>query len=363
MNISQGLGSSEDAVHLGFDWTNLLFMLAVHIAAIAGISVYLQYYDLSPHHFMLCLGGFALTSVSISAGYHRLFAHRTYETGTVLQALWLFLGASAFQTSALQWARKHRAHHRHIDTSRDPYNACRGLWYSHLGWVIQRARPIVGDDEDLRANALVRFQHRHYVAIGVVSGFVVPGVIGFALGDIWGGLLFGGVLRLVCAYHATFSVNSLAHWVGSQPYSQDNTARDCWLTALVTMGEGYHNFHHTFPGDYRNGVKRFDFDPPKWLLALLAHLRIVRNLRLTPEHLIALRRLRTDKGRMDAMSMSDERRSRLVVDAAELKQTLGAWARLTSGQQTGEFTEAKRKKFFADYHTWRSELAVADLRR
>lgn len=347
------------------DWVNLIFMLIVHVVAVAGSIWYLSEHELAAHHLIIWGSGFVLTTLAISAGYHRLFAHRNYQTGRALKGIWLFFGAAAFQTSVFQWARTHRAHHHHIDTPNDPYDATRGLWYSHMGWILQKAPPRVVDDEDLRLDPLVRFQDKHYVLIGALSGFVLPGIIGFAWGDLWGGLLFGGVLRLVSVYHATFSINSLAHWVGSQPYSKDTTARDSWLTAVVTMGEGYHNFHHTFPGDYRNGFRTFDFDPPKWLLMALESLGVVRNLRRTPEHLVALRRLRTDKQRMDATPLSDVQREELERRTSVLKLALGGWARANDqGERSGRpNAKIQRRNYLTAYDAWRlhfSRLEASD---
>src|SRR5690606_5258383 len=136
-------------------------------------------------------------------------------------------------------------------------------------WVFKRGAVDV-PAADLEADALVRFQHRHYVLVALAFGGLLPVAIGAAFGDPLGGLFFGGVWRLILSYHVTFSINSLAHWPGRQPYSTKGTARDCALVPLLTMGEGYHNYLHPFPGDYRNGVRFYDLDPPKWVLRALA---------------------------------------------------------------------------------------------
>jgi stearoyl-CoA desaturase (Delta-9 desaturase) len=361
MDISPTLSLDEKSTRHGTDWVNLGFMLALHLAAIVGPIIYLQSNDFAWRHAVFGLAGFVVTTLAISTGYHRLFAHRTYETGRVLKVVWLFFGAAAFQTSALQWSRKHRTHHQHLDGPRDPYDATKGLWHSHMGWVLRVGRPHTADDSDLMADPLVRFQHRHFVAIAATAGFLLPTAIGFAFNDPWGGFLFGGVCRLVAVYHATFSINSLAHWIGRQPYSTDNTARDSWVTALLTMGEGYHNFHHTFPGDYRNGVRPFDFDPPKWLLLSMARLRLVRNLRRTPGHLVALRRLRTDKERLANLSLSVERRGVLVQRADGLRLMLGAWATAhaqdTARSRASADAQTKRREFWREYNAWRVQLS------
>ena len=135
---------------------------------------------------------------------------------------------------------------------------------------------------DLERDRLLAFQHRYYPWIGLVSGVLLPTAIGWALGDALGAFLVAGGLRLVFVYHVTFSINSFAHTLGTQPYSDRNSSRDSFVAALLSMGEGYHNFHHTFPADYRNGVRAYQFDPSKWTIRLLSMVGMTRNLKRTP---------------------------------------------------------------------------------
>jgi stearoyl-CoA desaturase (delta-9 desaturase) len=349
----------------GTDWFNVTFLTLLHIATIVGSILYFAYHSFGWDHVLTCVLGFVLTTLAISAGYHRLFAHRTYEAGPILKGIWLLLGAAAFETSALEWSRKHRLHHQHTDTPKDPYNAKRGLWYSHLGWVLEKQQLAPVDVTDLEADPLVRLQDRYYPLVAAFSGLLMPGFLGWLSGDVWGGLLFGGVWRVVLTYQATFSINSLAHRWGTQPYATHGTARNSWLTALVTMGEGYHNFHHTFPGDYRNGVRFFDFDPPKWLIATLAWCGVVRHLKRTPGHLIALRRLRTDRKRLEQLSLPDEKKQHLTAQADCLRATLVAWAdagvrsRVSLRWVTSlRFMNAKRREFWRQYRVWREQLSM-----
>lgn len=231
------------------DWLNLGFLACVHLLATAGLLTYSFANRWSVAAVVIGVLGTMLTVFGISAGYHRLFSHRAYETGAFLRGLLLVLGATSFQTSALTWASAHRRHHRHVDTNLDPYNAKRGFWYSHIGWVLERkVEPVPAIPvPDLENDPLLRWQHRFAIPIGVAFGLMLPGLIGWLFGDPWGGLLLGGLLRLVVTYHLTFSINSLVHKFGKQPYSERSSARDSALAALLTMGEGYHNYHHTFP--------------------------------------------------------------------------------------------------------------------
>ena len=195
------------------------------------------------------------------------------------------VGAGAVEGSIRWWARGHRAHHRYTDTDLDPYNAHKGLLWSHIGWMIlkPRRKPGVADVSDLSTNDIVQWQHRHYLKLVFIMGVIFPTLVaGLGWGDWKGGYVYAGLLRLVFVHHvsvgkgwrtarsclvqSTFCVNSLAHYLGETPFDDKHTPRDHLITALVTFGEGYHNFHHQFPMDYRNAIKWYQYDPTKWLI-------------------------------------------------------------------------------------------------
>ena len=226
--------------------------------------------------------------LTLSAGYHRLFAHPTYRASGFLRFLFLMFGAGSAQASALLWASDHRVHHARLDEEEDPYNIRKGFWWAHMGWLLYRApTPDFENVKDLNADPLVRFQHRHYLPLMLLAGFALPTAIAALWGDALGGLLLAGFLRLMVQYQATFCINSVAHSVGRRPYSTSVSARDSWISALLTMGEGYHNYHHRFPGDYRNGIRWYHFDPSKWLVWTLSKLRLASDLKRAPREMIA----------------------------------------------------------------------------
>jgi stearoyl-CoA desaturase (delta-9 desaturase) len=233
--------------------------------------------------FALLLGA---NGMSITCGYHRLFAHATYEAHPVLKVAYLLFGAMAVQNSALVWSAGHRVHHRFIDdVERDPYCARRGFWFSHIGWMLRHhpsGEPDFLTVKDLERDPLVQLQHRYYLPIVLAMNFGVPLFLGLLTGDVLEMLLLAGVLRLVVSHHFTFFINSLAHIWGSQPYTEDNTARDNPVVALLTYGEGYHNFHHMFAHDYRNGVRAWQWDPSKWFIASMSWLGLAKNLKRVP---------------------------------------------------------------------------------
>lgn len=281
-------------------WTNLLFLAGAHVLALAAVA-WLVLVGASPWTIGLGCLWFALCGVSITGGYHRLFAHPTYRASAALRAFYLVFGAASVQNSALKWSSDHRTHHARTDREDDPYNIRRGFWWAHIGWVLfkdpdSRVRHNV---KDLAADPLVRWQDRHYVLLAAVVAGVVPALLGSLWGDALGALLVAGFLRLVLQWHATFAVNSFAHFFGRQPYSRATSARDSSWTALITLGEGYHNFHHRFQSDYRNGVRWYHFDPTKWFVWSLARVGLTRELRRTsPAAIRAARELVRSEGRL-----------------------------------------------------------------
>ena len=273
------------------DWRNSSTLVLFHLAALAAI-VYLAVVQCSPWTVGLAIVWFLLSGLSITAGYHRLFSHRSYRAHPVLRAFLLLFGAAAVQNSALHWCSDHRRHHAHTDHERDPYSARQGFLWSHIAWIMFRPK-FVADAEtvrDLHADRLVVLQHRYYLLVALLMGALVPASLGLIWGDPIGALLVAGFLRLVVQWHATFSINSLAHMIGSQPFSTRNSARDSFWTSILTLGEGYHNFHHTFQHDYRNGIYWHHFDPTKWILWSLERVGLATNLRRIPRSTIENRR-------------------------------------------------------------------------
>lgn len=234
------------------------------------------------------------SGLGITAGYHRLWAHRAYSAKPALQYTLMLAGSSAVEGSIHWWSRGHRAHHRYTDTELDPYTAARGFFYSHVGWMLIKPRRAIGsaDVSDLRRNPVVQFQHRWYLPLLFLMGFGVPTLVaGLGWGDWRGGFFYAGVCRLVFVHHATFCVNSLAHWLGEASFDNKHSPRDHIITALVTIGEGYHNFHHQFPADYRNSVAMLGYDPTKWFIYGLSKLGLAYNLQMFPENEIRKGRL------------------------------------------------------------------------
>ena len=268
------------------NWTASITLIGTPILAIILIPLYAYYYDFSVSAWVSLFFLLALSSLGITAGYHRLWAHRAYEAALPLKILLMIGGTFAVQNSILFWASGHRTHHRHVDdVDHDPYSIKRGFWYAHLGWMIRDHSPSEPDYKnapDLINDKLVMFQHKYYVPMVIAVHVGLLGGVGWAVGDVWGVVLLGGLLRLIISHHVTFFINSLCHMWGKRPYTDENTARDNFVLAILTWGEGYHNYHHIFQYDYRNGVKWWQYDPTKWLIWTSSKLGLAKNLRRIP---------------------------------------------------------------------------------
>lgn len=213
------------------------------------------------------------------------------------------VGGGAVEGSIRWWSRGHRAHHRYTDTEKDPYSVRKGLLYSHIGWMVMKQNPKrIGrtDISDLNEDPVVVWQHKHYLWVVFMMGLVFPSVVaGLLWGDYKGGFIYAGILRIFFVQQATFCVNSLAHWLGDQPFDDRNSPRDHIITAFVTLGEGYHNFHHEFPSDYRNAIEWFQYDPTKWFIWTMKQLGLAYDLKQFRSNEIEKGRLQQQQKKLD----------------------------------------------------------------
>lgn len=281
------------------NWVAAVFLLLTPLIAVGWGGMHIYSTGVRSIEVVSFLLYISATSLSVTAGYHRLFAHGAYECRRAVKVFYLLFGAAAFQHSVLSWASDHRRHHQHIDRDGDPYNIRRGFLWAHIGWLLDNEHKAArfANVSDLRADPLIRLQHRFYVPLAMVMGFGVPFGLGYALGHPWGCLLWAGVFRTVVGHHTTFLVNSLAHTLGKRPYTLAVSARDSFVTSLLTFGEGYHNFHHRFATDYRNGVRRYQWDPTKWLIRAMAAIGWAWDLGRAPRESIVAAQLQCETQR------------------------------------------------------------------
>lgn len=275
------------------NWINTLFLIFMPIIGIAGTTLLCVFHQVHWATWILAGAFTIITGLSITAGYHRMMAHKSYTSPWPVRLFFLLFGAAAFEGSALEWATDHRNHHRFEDTEKDPYNINNGFWYAHIGWLIRldTTKRDFSNVADLQKDPLMRFQHRFFTLIAIAFSFILPAAIAAIWGDAISGLVIAGALRLTFNHHATFAINSFCHKIGKQTYTLEKTAVDSWITALLTYGEGYHNFHHKFPLDYRNGIRAYHFDPTKWLINALHWMGLAHDLKKISHHRIIRQQL------------------------------------------------------------------------
>ena len=361
------------------NWPATLMLSLTALPVVAALPVYLWFADPTPWVWFWAGLLLAANGMSITAGYHRLWAHRAYKAHPALKWLFAFFGGMAVQNSILIWATNHRQHHAHVDDDhRDPYSASRGFWYSHIGWMLRNypgAEPDYSRARDLLDDPIVAFQHKHYLWFAFGSNIGVVLLLGALFGDMLGFVLIAGFARLFVSHHFTFFINSLAHIWGRQPYTRTNSARDNDFLAFLTWGEGYHNYHHIFQADYRNGIRWWQFDPTKWLIAGAARLGLAGELKRVPEVKIqqarVARQFELARTRLEELPLSErleQIREQLDTEWQQFSDTVARWTELQAGrieaarQQLRDRWEGSELKHQVDAMSIAHELRMQRLR-
>jgi len=317
------------------NWINITFFSITTLMGVVGAPLYIHHNGIAASEIALAVFYFGATGMSITVGYHRLFAHATYKANRVVRFLLLFFGAAAFQQSALEWSAQHHDHHRYVDTDRDPYSIGKGFFYAHIGWLVfWKHHTRYNNVKRLQSDPLVMHQHRYYIPWAITAGILTPILVGALTGHLLGAILIGFALRLTLVYHTTFIVNSVCHTFGTATYDVDSSARDNWFTAFFNFGEGYHNFHHRFAADYRNGVRWYQFDPSKWLIATLEKLGMVWDLKRVSNFRILAARFAGEETRVTrwlsergdfASGLSGNLQNQVRNRYEKLRENLQAW--------------------------------------
>lgn len=262
------------------NWGPILFLIIYQTLFLAALPFYFYYNTPQISTLIVSFVLLYATGLSITAGYHRFYSHRSYRLGSGVETVLLFFGSMATQGSALRWSYDHRIHHAHVDTDEDPYSIKKGFWYAHCLWLVLKPREIEARTvSDLMKNKLVMFQHRYYKTLMISSNALVTVFFGWLLNDYLGAVMLVLGLRMFLLHHFTWFINSLAHTWGDKPFCQELSAVDNYFLSMLTFGEGYHNYHHTFANDYRNGIRWFHFDPTKWLIWTLNKLGLAHSLK------------------------------------------------------------------------------------
>ena len=246
---------------------------------------------------------YALTGFGVTIGFHRLLTHRSFDAPRPVRLAFAVLGSMAVQGGVIEWVADHRKHHTFTDEDGDPHSphlhgrsgvrgVLTGMWHSHVGWMVERRLRVPAERyaRDLAADPGMTRIHRLF-PLWVALGFALPFAAGLAIG---GGLaagltalLWGGLVRMFLLHHATWSVNSICHMYGSQPFGTDDESRNNWVVGIVALGEGWHHNHHAFPTSARHGLGRLQVDPSWWIIRALERLRLARNVRTPPAARVA----------------------------------------------------------------------------
>lgn len=242
----------------------------------------------------VCVLMYILRMFAITGGYHRYFSHRSYKTTRVFQFVLAFLGASSAQKGPLWWASHHRHHHRYSDTEEDIHPPSHGLWWAHVGWVLS-ARYIDGRPDlvrDIAQYPEIRWIDRNHLIAPVVLAVGIF-FLGQALGthfpslhtNGWQMLIWGFFVSTTFLYHGTFVINSFTHLIGTRRFNTSDNSRNNLFLALITLGEGWHNNHHRYPGSERQGFYWWEIDVSHYILKCLSWLGLVWDLREPPQRI------------------------------------------------------------------------------
>ncbi|MBC7984347.1 MAG: fatty acid desaturase [Candidatus Obscuribacterales bacterium] len=351
------------------NWVTATVIVSTFLLAVTVTPWYGFTYGFSTAAWVLFFLFMGANGMAITAGYHRLWSHRTYTAHWSIRMLLMIFGTMALQASIQQWASNHRTHHQHVDDNdRDPYSAKRGFWFSHVGWMLREypsSQTDFSNVRDIKDDPIAAFQHRFYLPLVLLTNVGLTLFAGWLVGDVWGVFWLAGMARLVLSHHVTWFINSLAHAWGSRPYTDKNTARDNGILALITYGEGYHNFHHLYASDYRNGVRWWHYDPTKWLIFGLSLVGLTSNLRRMPDVTIQQARLAMQFKQLEeklacpksAAGLDlDKLRTQFAHETEAFRQTLAEWATVRDAWYTDARQRLVRRWEKAHFRTHSREV-------
>ncbi|MDX2148008.1 MAG: fatty acid desaturase [Planctomycetota bacterium] len=273
-----------------------LIVIVVPFLGLIAAVILLWHAPFSWLNLPLFFGGYAITTIGVTVGYHRLFTHKSFKAKPAVAATLGVLGSMAIEGSILEWVATHRRHHQHTDRENDPHSPythgegfvgmLRGMVHSHFGWFFsKRPSPEVMAKyvPDLMADPVVSFVSRWFVPLAII-GQLVPAAIGFAVTQSWMGALmawiWGGLLRVFFVHHVTWSVNSVCHLWGSRPFRTHDESRNNFIMGILAFGEGWHNTHHAFPASARHGLSWRELDFSYWVIRLLAWTGLVWDVKV-----------------------------------------------------------------------------------
>ncbi|CAH0381009.1 unnamed protein product [Bemisia tabaci] len=291
--------SKQEAYRVRIVWKNVIFCSILHLKAIYGI-----YLIFTSAKIQTIVWGFLMYQagiLGITAGAHRLWSHGAYKAKWPLKLILIILNSSAFQNSVFEWVRDHRAHHKFSDTDGDPHNSQRGFFFSHVGWLLCRKHPDVMrkgsriDIKDLEDDSLVQFQKRHFLKMVTLFCFIIPTVVPvYCWEETWKNAWYVAIVRYAFVLNIIWLVNSGAHRWGQRPYDKFIKATENAGLSFLSLGEGWHNYHHVFPWDYRTAeLGKFQTNPTTAFIDFFAKIGWAYDLKTVPLSLIRKRANRT----------------------------------------------------------------------
>lgn len=249
-------------------WINVVATVLLHLFGIYGL--YLTFVSAKFYTVIFLYILYRMTIIGITAGAHRLWSHRSYKATTALKLILVFWFSMAHQNSVITWVRDHRMHHKYDGTNADPYSIHRGFFFAHIGWLMCKKHEDIKtkgeglDLSDLYNDPILRFQHRYHVPLMMIACFVIPTLLPMVWDETFKNAFFLNMLRFIAVVHSSSLINSWAHKWGNKPYNKSINATQSAILGLIAAGEGWHNYHHSFPWDYRasefgrlNSTKQF----------------------------------------------------------------------------------------------------------
>lgn len=278
-------------------WRNVILFVFLHIGAVYGLYLFVFKAMWTSMLFSSVLAFFA--GVGITAGAHRLWAHKSYKANTALKIILIIFDSISFQNDVIEWARDHRVHHKYSETDADPHNASRGFFFAHMGWLLVRKHPDVKvkgakfDMSDLLSDPLLVFQRRFYKTFVLMFCFILPSVIPMLWGEKLYTAFYLSLLRYCYTLHVTWCINSVAHMWGFRPYDKNINPRQNLATAITAFGEGWHNYHHVFPYDYRASEFPYLFNPTTAFIDFFVKLGWAWDVKTVSQDMIQRKKLKT----------------------------------------------------------------------
>ena len=267
------------------NWPMIFFIGLAHVAALVGLFTlpYCKAYTLAWTFILWPITGFGITG-----GVHRLWSHRSYKASFSLRVFLMLINSIANQGSIWHWARDHRVHHKHSETDADPHNATRGFFFAHMGWLfVKKHKDVIEagkklDFSDLAEDWTVKFQKAGDPWFALFMCFVFPALVAMTWGEnFWNAYWTAGALRYVVVLHATWCVNSVAHFYGDHPYDNNSWPAENPFVSIGAIGEGWHNWHHKYPFDYAAsefGITK-QFNPTKLMIDLFYYMGLASDLK------------------------------------------------------------------------------------